>query len=68
MEEGAVMMVGYSWERIRQAISIAERQAKSRQRVVDHVKDYSSPAVSEKVVRIILSYADYVNRRVWHKN
>ncbi len=67
MEEGAVMMVGYSWDRIRQAISVAERQLNSSERIVEMVKDYSSLSVSEKVLRIILSYTDYVNRHVWQK-
>jgi UDP-N-acetylglucosamine 2-epimerase (non-hydrolysing) len=67
MEEGAVMMVGYSWERIRQGISVLAWQRTSSSRVLDVVKDYTSGSVSEKVLRIILSYTDYVNRTVWQK-
>ena len=68
MEEGAVMMVGYSWERIRQGISIVSRQRDSSERIVETVEDYTSLNVSEKVLRVILSYTDYVNRRVWQKH
>ena len=67
MEEGAVMMVGYSWDRIRQGISILEKQRNDSERIVEIVKDYASLSVSEKIVRIILSYTDYVNRHVWQK-
>ena len=67
MEEGAVMMVGLEWNRIREALAVLETQprgAESQQRIV---ADYSVPNVSDKVVRIIVSYTDYVNRTVWHK-
>ena len=64
MEEASVMMVGLKKERILQGLSILETQEKSSLRLV---KDYSMPNVSEKVLRIILSYTDYVNRVVWGK-
>lgn len=67
MEEGTVMMVGYSWERIRQGISIVGKQADNCGRVVEIVQDYTSPFVSEKILRIVLSYVDYVNHHVWQK-
>lgn len=67
MEEASVMMVGLNWERIHQGLAILERQPRGDQRALRMVKDYDVPNVSEKVVRIILSYVDYVNRRVWHK-
>ena len=64
MEEASVMMVGLNEERIMQALAIIENQEKATLR---HVADYSMPNVSEKVLRIILSYTDYVNRVVWKK-
>lgn len=68
MEEGAVMMTGMEWHRIRQALSILERQPRDSSRLLQIVGDYSMPNVSEKVARIILSYTDYVNRVVWSRN
>ena len=67
MEEGAVMMTGLEVERVMQALEILESQMRSAERMLRLVSDYSMPNVSEKVVRIILSYTDYVNRFVWHK-
>jgi len=67
MEEGAVMMTGLNRERVLQALSILEGQPRGEQRGVRIVRDYDVPNVSEKVLRIILSYTDYVNRLVWHK-
>ena len=68
MEEGAVMMVGLSWLRIKQGLSILESQSRDKDLSLHLVKDYDVSNVSEKVVRIILSYTDYVNRVVWHKH
>lgn len=67
MEEASVMMVGLSQERIIQAIKILENQPFGEERILRNVYDYSMPNVSEKVVRIIHSYVDYVNRVVWKK-
>lgn len=71
MEETAVMMVGLDRDRIRQAIEIIVNQPRNKNRIGTHtirqVADYSVPNVSEKVVRIIHSYTDYVNRVVWKK-
>lgn len=64
MEEASVMMVGLNKERIMQALEVLEGQEKDTLRLVG---DYSMPNVSEKVLRIILSYTDYINRRVWQK-
>lgn len=64
MEEGAVMMIGLTKERILQGLEILETQEKDTLRPV---ADYSIPNVSEKVLRIILSYTDYVDRVVWGK-
>ena len=67
MEEAAVMMVGLTAERALQGLEILESQPRGEERLLRLVADYSMPNVSEKVVRIILSYADYVNRVVWKK-
>jgi len=64
MEEAAVMMVGLKKERILQGLEVLETQQKETLRLVS---DYSMTNVSEKVLRIILSYTDYVNRVVWGK-
>jgi UDP-N-acetylglucosamine 2-epimerase len=64
MEEASVMMVGLKKERILQGLEIIENQEKDTLKVV---RDYSMPNVSDKVLRIILSYTDYVNRVVWGK-
>ena len=64
MEEASVMMVGLNEERIIQSLAVLETQEKDTLR---QVSDYSMPNVSEKVLRIILSYIDYVNRVVWRK-
>ena len=67
MEEGAVMMVGLQKERILQGITHLSLQKESSNRILMPVKDYHMPNVSEKVVRIIISYVDYINRIVWKK-
>jgi len=67
MEEAAVMMVGLKAERALQALDVLEKQSRGEERSLRLVSDYSMPNVSEKVVRIILSYTDYVNRVVWKK-
>lgn len=68
MEEASVMMVGLSPERILQGLAQLQQQKIGAERNYRRVSDYSMPNVSEKVVRIILSYTDYVNRVVWSKN
>lgn len=65
MEEASVMMVGLNHERILQGLAILETQKRGKQRTLELVKDYTIPNVSDKVVRIILSYTDYVKRVVW---
>ena len=67
MEEAAVMMVGLESERVMQGLKILEKQSFSDRRLLNQVQDYSMPNVSEKVVRIIHSYVDYINRTVWKK-
>jgi UDP-N-acetylglucosamine 2-epimerase (non-hydrolysing) len=67
-EEAAVMMVGLDWNTIAAALDVLKNQTRGEHRSVRLVDDYSVPNVSDKVVRIILSYTDYVNRTVWHKS
>lgn len=66
-EEASVMLVGLNTDRVMQALDILESQPRGEKRMLRPVEDYSMPNVSEKVVRIILSYTDYVNRVVWQK-
>lgn len=68
MEEASVMMVGLNGERVLQGLNILEKQSRKFERLFRPVADYSMPNVSDKVVRIILSYTDYINRVVWRKN
>lgn len=67
MEEASVMMVGLEVERVRQGLAILATQPRGDDRNLRLVTDYSMPNVSDKVVRIIHSYTDYVNRVVWKK-
>lgn len=67
MEEAAVMMVGLEVDRVMQALAILDSQPRGQERLLRQVGDYSMPNVSDKVVRIIHSYTDYVNRVVWKK-
>lgn len=68
MEEASVMMVGLSPERIMQGLAQLQQQKIGNERNYRPVADYSMPNVSEKMVRIILSYTDYINRVVWSKS
>jgi len=67
MEEASVMMTGLNPDRIMQALVALNAQKRNPERNFRPVKDYSMPNVSEKMVRIILSYTDYINRVVWSK-
>lgn len=67
MEEAAAMMVGLEVDRVLQALNILEGQARGDERSLRLVADYSMPNVSDKVVRIVHSYTDYVNRVVWKR-
>ena len=68
MEEAAVMMVGLEMDRVRQALAILATQGRGEHRDLRQVADYSMPNVSDKVLRILHSYTDYVNRVVWRKS
>jgi len=65
MEEASVMMTGFNPERIIQAIKVLDKQNSGKERTLRPVSDYSMPNVSDKMVRIILSYTDYIKRVVW---
>ncbi|MCI2227547.1 UDP-N-acetylglucosamine 2-epimerase (non-hydrolyzing) [Polaribacter sp. MSW13] len=67
MEEASVMMVGLNPERIMQGLVLLDSQSSGEDRLLRLVSDYSMPNVSDKVVRIIISYTDYINRVVWSK-
>ena len=67
-EEGVAMFTGMSIDRILQAINILESQPRGTTRLISKVSDYVAPNVSDKVLRIILSYTDYVNRVIWRKS
>ena len=67
MEEAAVIFTGMNSDRVLQAVELCETQGRGTDRGLCRVKDYVAPNVSEKVIRTILSYTDYVNRYVWKK-
>jgi len=66
-EEAAVMMVGLSLERVLQCLPIVEAQPRGDDRLLSLVEDYAPANVSDKVLRIIMSYTDFVARRTWHR-
>ena len=68
MEEASVMMVGLEAERVLQGLAVLADQPRGEERLLRQVGDYSMPNVSDKVLRIIHSYTDYVNRVVWRAN
>ena len=65
MEEAAVMMVGLNVDRVMQGLAILDSQPRGDNRGLRMVADYSPPNVSDKVLRIIHSYTDYVNQVIW---
>jgi UDP-N-acetylglucosamine 2-epimerase (non-hydrolysing) len=66
-EEAGVMMVGLSLQRVLQALPILQSQPRGSERLLRLVSDYAPDNVSDKVLRIILSYTDFVKQRVWHQ-
>ncbi len=66
-EEASVMLVGMDVDRVMQGLRILESQPRGESRLLRQVAEYSMPNVSDKVVRIVHSYTDYVNRVVWKK-
>ena len=68
MEEASVMMTGLSYSRVREALLVLDHQGRGTERTLRPVADYSIPNVSEKVVRVIMSYTDYVKRTVWRED
>ncbi len=67
MEEASVIMTGLEPDNVFRGLEVLKSQKRGEERTLRHVADYSMPNVSEKVLRIILSYTDYVNRYVWRK-
>lgn len=67
MEEGTVILTGLRWERVSQGLAALKRQHRGPMRDFDIVRDYDVANVSEKVLRILLGYTDFVNRAVWHR-
>lgn len=67
MEEASVMMTGFNKQRVIQALNILEKQKRGNSRTLNLVQDYASQNVSEKVVRLIISYTDYIKRVVWQE-
>lgn len=68
LEEASVMLVGMNSDRIFQALDVLENQKRGSERTLRLVEDYNIPNVSDKVVRIIISYTDYIKRVVWGEN
>lgn len=67
MDEGTLVMCGLKKERVLEAVKLVTSQFDRNERVFSVVKDYRAGAVSKQIVRIVLSYTDYINRTVWHK-
>lgn len=67
MEEASVIMTGLAWDRVDQGLAILAKQGRGDVHTLRPIADYGMPNVSEKVVRIILSYTDYINRTVWRR-
>lgn len=68
LEEGAVILAGLDIDLVMQSLKVLENQPRGQQRLLDLVSDYASENVSDKVVRIILGYTGFVNRKVWKKS
>lgn len=68
MEEGAVIMVGLDVDRVRQGLAVLADQSRGEDRSLRIVADYTAPNVSEKMMRILISYTGYINRNTWRQN
>lgn len=68
MDEGTLIMSGLKKDRVLEAIRVVTSQHDRNSRVIPVVKDYQAGAVSKQIVRVVLSYTDYVNRTVWHRS
>lgn len=68
MDVGTLIMAGLKKERVLDAVRVIIAQHRRGERVMAPVEDYEAPSVSKKILRIVLSYTDYVNRTVWRKN
>jgi UDP-N-acetylglucosamine 2-epimerase (non-hydrolysing) len=68
MDEGTLVMSGLKAERVLESVRVVTSQHDSKKRVIPIVKDYQAGPVSKQVLRIVLSYTDYINRTVWHKD
>jgi UDP-N-acetylglucosamine 2-epimerase (non-hydrolysing) len=67
MDVGTLIMSGLKKERVLEAVAVMTSQYSKTKRVVAPVADYEAVAVSKQIVRVVLSYVDYVNRTIWHK-
>lgn len=67
-DEGTLIMCGYKKDRVLKAVEVVINQSKGNGGAVHAIKDYEADNVSTKVVRIILSYTDYINERIWRKD
>ncbi|MCL6419729.1 non-hydrolyzing UDP-N-acetylglucosamine 2-epimerase [Aestuariirhabdus haliotis] len=68
MDEGTLIMSGLKKERVMDAVRVITSQHDLKRRVIPVVKDYQAGLVSKQVLRVVLSYTDYINRTVWHKS
>lgn len=68
MEEAVAILTGLSEKRVMESIPVAISMKRGEERSVNLVQDYSAPDVSDKVVKIILSYTDFINRRIWYRH
>ena len=67
MDETTVIMSGLNKNRVLEAVDVAVSHNNKQKRVINEVRDYTVTNVSKKILRIILSYTDYINRTVWYK-
>jgi UDP-N-acetylglucosamine 2-epimerase (non-hydrolysing) len=67
MDVGTVIMSGLKRDRVLDAVKVITDQYRDGQRILPPVEDYEAGAVSKKILRIVMSYTDYINRTVWRK-